>query len=166
MHPQIKNSFGGNDGIAEFREVWKPETADSGIWDTLGTVLALGGSFQDENAFVAPYVFSRWPGQFDSFEHVAVIGSDVRVRSQANTNAATLTTVSFAILPTARQVTELAGWTAVRLDTAARWLHRVGICAQPDRLSRDLSLRKSAVADGDAGCWRLNVPECSDDRAL
>ena len=62
--------------------------------------------------------------QFDAFEHVAVIGSDVRVRSQANTNAATLTTMSFAILPTARQVTEQAGWTAVRLDEA-----RVGYIA-------------------------------------
>ena len=87
VHPEIRNSFGDNNGIDEFRMMWRIAEPDSGIWDTLGTVLALGGSFQDEQTFAAPYVFSRWPGQFDAFEHVAVIGSDVRVRAEPKADA-------------------------------------------------------------------------------
>jgi hypothetical protein len=116
VHPQIKNSFGGNDGIDEFRSMWKIGEPDSGIWDELGTVLALGGSFHDAGTFVAPYVFSRWPAQVDSFEHVAVIGSSVRVRSQPETTSSPIDTVSFAILPVPREGTDKEGWTAVRID--------------------------------------------------
>lgn len=116
VHPQIKNSFGGNDGIDEFRSMWKIGESDSEIWDELGTVLALGGSFHDADTFVAPYVFSRWPGQFDSFEHVAVVGSNVRVRSQPDTASSPIDTVSFAILPVAREATDTEGWTGVQID--------------------------------------------------
>ena len=117
VHPHIKNSFGDDDGIDAFRTMWKITEPDSEIWDVLGSVLALGGSFHDADTFVAPYVFSRWPEQFDSFEHVAVIGSNVRVRSQPDTTSNAIDTVSFAILPLARPVTDKEGWTAVQLDT-------------------------------------------------
>lgn len=116
VHPQIRNSFGDNDGIDEFRRMWNIGAADSEIWDVLGTVLGLGGSFQDNDTFAAPYVFSRWPAQADSFEHVAVIGSDVRVRAQPNTDAPVLATMSFAIVPVARPDVEEEGWTAVRVE--------------------------------------------------
>ena len=117
VHPDIKNSFGGNDGIDEFRRMWKIDAPDSGIWAALGTVLGLGGSFSDANTFVAPYVFSRWPDRFESFEHVAVIGSDVRVRSKPGVDAPVVSTVSFAILPLARGA-DTDDWTPVRLDGA------------------------------------------------
>ena len=115
VHPQIRNTFGDNDGIAEFRKMWNVDTADSEIWDVLGTVLGLGGSFHDADTFVAPYIFSRWPGTFDSFEHVAVIGTDVRVRSQPRADATAIATLSFSILPRARPDVEVEGWTAVRV---------------------------------------------------
>ncbi len=126
VHPQIKNSFGGNDGIDEFRTMWKVGEPDSLVWDALGTVLALGGSFHDADTFVAPYVFSRWPDQFDSFEHVAVIGSSVRVRSQPDTTSSAIDSVSFAILPVARQSRDQEGWTAVQIDK-----NRIGYIASP-----------------------------------
>lgn len=116
VHPQIKSSFGPNDGIDDFRTMWKVTEPDSGIWDVLGGVLALGGSFHDADTFVAPYVFSRWPEQFDSFEHVAVIGSSVRVRSQPDATSDAVDAVSFAILPLAHQATDKEGWTAVQFD--------------------------------------------------
>ena len=46
-----------------------------------------------------------------------VIGSNVRVRSQPDTTSNAIDTVSFAILPLARPVTDKEGWTAVQLDT-------------------------------------------------
>lgn len=124
VHPQIKNSFGDDDGIDNFRTMWKVDDRESEVWDELGTVLALGGSFHDADTFVAPYVFSRWPDQFDSFEHVAVTGASVRVRSQPDTTSSAIDTVSFAILPVARQSTDKEGWTAVQIDT-----NRVGYIA-------------------------------------
>ena len=116
VHPQIKNSFGDNDGIDEFRTMWNIGAADSEIWGLLGTVLGLGGSFHEDNTFVAPYVFSRWPGRIDPFDHVAVIGSDVRVRSQPNADAPVIAAMSFTILPVARSDVEVEGWTAVRVE--------------------------------------------------
>ena len=117
VHRDIKNSFGGNDGIDEFRSVWKIEAPNSEIWATLGTVLALGGSFSDADTFVAPYVFSRWPQQIDGFEHVAVIGSDVRVRSKPSVDARVVSTASFEILAVA-QGADTDDWTPVRLNRA------------------------------------------------
>jgi len=118
VHPRIKNSFGGNDGIDEFRATWKLDDPNSQLWERLGTTLAFGGSFRDGDTFVAPYVFSRWPDQFDSFEHVAVIAANVRVRSQPNTTASTMDSVSFAILPLSRRSTDTEGWTAVQFAKA------------------------------------------------
>ena len=115
VHPQIKNSFGDDDGLDRFRSIWRIDAADSEIWAELSTVLSLGGSFFDNDTFIAPYVFSRWPGKFEAFDHVAVIGSHVRVRSAARLDAPPLATLSFAILPLA-EPPETADWTAVRID--------------------------------------------------
>ena len=116
VHPQIRNSFGDNNGIDEFRRMWNIGGVDSEIWDVLGTVLGLGGSFEDNDTFVAPYVFSRWPGKFDAFEHVALIGANVRVRAQPNADAPVIATMSFAILAVARPEADVEGWTAVRVE--------------------------------------------------
>ena len=39
LDPHIKNNFGGDGGIDEFRETWKPEQADSELWKELRFVL-------------------------------------------------------------------------------------------------------------------------------
>lgn len=122
VDPKIRNSFGDDGGIDEFRTKWKVGNQDSQIWEDLGTVLALGGSFQDSNTFAAPYVFSKWPEKFDSFEHVAVTGAHVRVRSQPDVTANAIDTVSFAVLPTSREGTNKEGWTAVQIDTRVGYI--------------------------------------------
>ena len=71
LDPNIKLSFGGDDGIEGFRRLWRPSDADTELWAELGAVLALGGTFSSESSFTAPYVFSRWPDGVDGFEHVA-----------------------------------------------------------------------------------------------
>lgn len=98
VHPDIKNSFGGNDGIEEFKRMWELDRPGSRIWDELREVLRLGGTFEEPDSFVAPYVFSRWPDGVDGFEHVAVIGSDVHIRSSPDAVASILATVSYAIV--------------------------------------------------------------------
>jgi hypothetical protein len=116
VHPNIKASFGGDDGIEAFRRMWRPTEPDSALWGTLAAVLALGGSFQGAETFVAPYTFSRWPEKFDSFEHVALVAADVRIREAPRADAAVVSTMSFAILPVARNATGTSDeWTAVQL---------------------------------------------------
>jgi len=115
----VRTSFGDAGGVAGFRNQWRPDSPDSTLWETLGRVLALGGSFQPDGSFVAPYVFSRWPEAIDSFEHVAIVGDRVSIRGAARPDAPALTTLSFVILPIGKDPRPAAGrddaWTAVRL---------------------------------------------------
>ena len=147
VHPDIKNSFGGDDGIAQFRNRWAIESDAGPLWDELGTVLALGGAFHDADTFVAPYVFARWPEEFDAFEHLAIVGSRVRVRAAASASAEVVDSVSFAILPVATPRTPAkAGWTAVRVG------RRVGYVASG--YARSPIAYRAIFAKGE-GAWRL-----------
>lgn len=147
IDPNVKNSFGGNDGIEEFKSMWKIGQADSEIWAELGTVLSMGGSFFDDHTFVAPYVFSKWPESLDSFEHVAVVGANVRVRSEPRMDATPLDAVSFVILPVANdaRVTD-DGWRAVRLES------KVGFVSS--RFVRS-PIDYRAIFSEQSGAWRM-----------
>ena len=114
IHKQIKNSFGGDDGIEEFKKKWKPEGSPSDLWKELGTALALGGSFDREGRFIAPYVYSRWPEKTDSFENLAIVGVNVRVRESPRNDSAAVDSLSFVIVPLHREQKEHEGWTAIR----------------------------------------------------
>jgi hypothetical protein len=116
VHPTIRTSFGPDNGLAAFKAMWRLGAPDSDLWQELGAVLALGGSFEGEDAFVAPYVFSKWPDDLDSSEYVAVIGDNVAVRTRPTVSAARLSSVSFAILRTRGDSNEPEGWSAVQLD--------------------------------------------------
>jgi hypothetical protein len=118
VHKDVKNSFGGNDGIVEFQKLWRIGQPDSPLWKEMGTVLALGGTFDAAGRFVAPYIFSRWPEAVDAFEHVAIVGTNVRVRAAPRTDSATLTSLTFGIValaPDAKPLSAESGWTAIRL---------------------------------------------------
>ncbi|MGH7724946.1 MAG: SH3 domain-containing protein [Candidatus Eiseniibacteriota bacterium] len=116
IDPHIKNSFGGDDGIENFRKMWKITDTASGLWPELGLVLAMGGRFSSETTFAAPYVYSAWPDDVDAFEHVAIVGSDVRVRAAPKLDAERLSALSFAIVRMARDGNDgSADFTAIRL---------------------------------------------------
>jgi hypothetical protein len=161
VDPNIKNTFGGDDGLAAFRRLWKLETGDdSGLWDELGLVLALGGSFQsnpqnNKDTFVAPYVFSRWPEQFDAFEHVAVLGTKVRVRAEPRSGSPVLTALSFDIVPLAemgrsRMTPDQAKeWTSIKLRDG-----RTGYIAS--RYVRSSIAHRAFLTRKD-GQWRLTL---------
>ena len=104
LSPNIKNSFGGNDGIAEFKKSWKPERPDSKFWKTMMDVLALGGSFEGDNSFTAPYTFSKFPDDFDAFEYGVVVGENLRVRKEPKLDSQVIGTLSF-------DVVKVSDWT-------------------------------------------------------
>lgn len=94
--PNIKLSFGGDDGSAAFR---RQLASDGGaLFARLAETLALGGSFRTPDQFVAPYTYSRWPEQFDAFSHFAVVGERVAVRASQRPTSEMLSTVSWAIV--------------------------------------------------------------------
>lgn len=75
----IKNTFGGDDGIAAFRRLWKVDEPDSDVWTAMTRVLSMGGQQSSDSQFTAPYVHAFWPDSLDAFEHVAVIGERASV---------------------------------------------------------------------------------------
>lgn len=116
VHKDIKNSFGGDDGFEEFKKSWDLDKPDSKLWETLATVLALGGSFEPDGSFTAPYVYTQWPDAIDAFDHMAVTGSSVRVRAEPNTTAPPLATLSFSIVECLPDNDPDKPWVAIRLS--------------------------------------------------
>ena len=70
---EILNSFGdGGWGKHNFYDIWdlnqNPE--QSALWVELGKIIQLGGVYTAEDRdFVAPYIFSNFPDEFDVFEY-------------------------------------------------------------------------------------------------
>jgi hypothetical protein len=99
LAPEIRNSFGGSDGIAGFRRIWKMEQpAQSDVWAVLTRVLSLGGKRQGAT-FVAPYVYAAWPKDIDPFQHVAITGTSVPGLGQPKADSPPVVTFSHSILP-------------------------------------------------------------------
>lgn len=107
LSPGITNSFGGNNGITEFKRMWQPERPASRIWTELLTVLALGGKFDGDRTFMAPYTYSNFPDKFDAFEYGAIIGESINVRRGPGTEHPMIRRLSFDII----RVTD---WTPVK----------------------------------------------------
>ena len=88
-------------------------------------VLALGGKFEADRTFLAPYIYSNFPDKFDAFEHGAIIGENVRVRREAHARATVLRNLSFDIVKVIewtakRSPGEKSGWIAVELADGQR----------------------------------------------
>jgi hypothetical protein len=99
LAPDIKSSFGGDAGRADFQIMWKLDQPDSSLlWHALTRVLTLGGKAQGDS-FVAPYVFAVWPDTIDAFAHVAVTGQNVAAYAQPNATAPAMARLTHSILP-------------------------------------------------------------------
>lgn len=122
LSPKVSNDFGGGEGIADFKQKWKPERSQSEVWIELAKVLSLGGAFDKDGAFSAPYLHARWPqDEGDVFEVGAIIGENVRVRAAPQINASVIRTLSFDIVDvpdwqTAKARGEKRQWIKVKLS--------------------------------------------------
>lgn len=116
VDPEIRISFGDNNGIDNFRKLVHGQFGQpaSRFWPDFARMLALGGTFrEDRHGFTAPYVYSAWPNHYDSFECAAVVGANVRVREQPRSDARIVATVSYTIVKL--HASPDAPWTAVEL---------------------------------------------------
>jgi hypothetical protein len=155
VDPNIRTNFGGDGTIDDFRAMWHitDRKADSELWRVLGSALAFGGTFSNQGReFSAPYTYARWPESLDAFEHVAIVGAGVRVRAEPSLASETLRTLTFAIVPIARNgdlpTEEIAErWVAIRLSDG-----RVGYVAA-DYVKSPIDYR--AVLSHASGTWKL-----------
>ena len=102
VNPSIKMSFGDGNGLDEFRSLVRnaDQDPDADFWRDFARVLDLGGTFFDVglNTFVAPYIYSQWPNEYDVFDCVAVIGRNVRLRDRPRSDGRVIDTLSYAIV--------------------------------------------------------------------
>lgn len=115
VDPRIQLSFGGDAGLATFKRVWKLERADSDFWKEFGLVIKNGGKFVNDpkgpKLFAAPYTYSAWPDDLDSFEHLSIFGFDVNLREGPSTDSRVLGQLSYNVVrvDTAKSVTRKVG---------------------------------------------------------
>jgi hypothetical protein len=145
VHPNVRVSFGGANGIEAFRKEHL-EKRDSDFWEEFAKILRLGGRFRMEGSFDAPYTFSAWPGDLDSFECLVVVGTRVRVRAAPGLNARILTALDFAIvraLPPEGEPTPGGDASNWQTDESATWHHST--CAVRSTIE---PCSKSRMVDG------------------
>jgi hypothetical protein len=97
----IKNSFGGNGGIGEFKDFWKINNSNSKFWDEFLSVITNGGKFIKEGnskLFFAPYTFTSFPGDLDAFSHNVITGDKVKLRLKADVNSPVVANLSYNIV--------------------------------------------------------------------
>jgi hypothetical protein len=98
LDPNIKASFGGDDGIEDFKKMWKIDSSKSKLWDELRVVLSNGGAFYDKKTFAAPYSFKSFPDDLDAFEHQVIFGNNVNLRAKPNSSAKLISQLSYNIV--------------------------------------------------------------------
>ena len=117
----IHISYGVDNGIENFKKTWAIDKPNSKLWETLGAVLAFGGSFQQDGSFNAPYVSSNWPDAAgDGFENVAIVGSKVNVRKAPNQSSDVLQTLSYEIVPLDSKDHGNDQWVAIKLPNGKK----------------------------------------------
>lgn len=116
LQRDVKLSFGDENGVEAFDRIWEPSSPQSPLWKTLGTTLALGGTFDADGSFTAPYVFTTWPEDYDPFEYAAILDPAVPVRSAADFKSPLLTRLEFTIVKKADTMSPEEGWTKITLS--------------------------------------------------
>ncbi|MBI1211981.1 MAG: hypothetical protein GC190_10995 [Alphaproteobacteria bacterium] len=95
---KIQNGFGGEDGIAKFRNGWKPEDPNSPVWRALSLVIEQGGNFDSKTQFSAPYTFSAFPSDADGFTTVVVTAEGAVMREKPKPDGAVVRALDHDIL--------------------------------------------------------------------
>lgn len=100
LSQQMKNSFGGDGGIEEFKQYWSWDSDPSGFWSLMEKLLSLGGGkVRHESSYSIPYVFTDWRDvEHDPFEYMAITGADINVREKPEAGAKVLGQLSYDIV--------------------------------------------------------------------
>ena len=141
-HPDISISFDG--GIAALKNLI--ESPEQDFWGEFGRVLSMGGTFVADG-FAAPYVYSTWPDEFDSYGCSAITASAVRLRDRPDSGGAILAQLDFDIVEELHDGPDTPGWTRVRTVTGITGFVASQFVRSP------IAYRAGFVLDN--GAWRL-----------
>ncbi|MBS4026926.1 MAG: protease complex subunit PrcB family protein [Clostridia bacterium] len=88
-------SFGDNANIAGFIQYWglDKNPAESELWAKLTTAIELGGTFlpsEGKTYYLAPYVYSAFPVEFNEYEFAAITNKNVPVFMEPDKGAQVL----------------------------------------------------------------------------
>lgn len=120
LDPKINLSFGGDQGIADFKSIWKIESKNTPFWNEFLTVIKNGGFFVREkgkrtNLFYAPYSFDSFPEDLDGFEHFVIFGSNVNLRESPDSGSKIIGQLSYNVVKSEVDlVGKVSGWQKVR----------------------------------------------------
>ncbi|MBK7708224.1 MAG: SH3 domain-containing protein [Acidobacteria bacterium] len=118
LDPKIVSSFGGDEGVADFKRYWKISTAKSEFWATFLPVITNGGEFMadDRSLFCAPYLFTSFPDDLDSFLYLAIFGNNVNLRSAPSLKAPVIAQLSYNVVEPVEQAdrTAKSDWIEIR----------------------------------------------------
>jgi hypothetical protein len=148
LDAKVHVSFGPDDrGLTAFRTVWRPQDANSKLWPKLHASLALAATGGD-GSFWIPYVYARWPAEFDPHTYAAV-GDDVVLREKPSASDVAVARLSYHIVRIARDASENGEWQRVEIpNLVAGYV--------PSRsLLRPNAFRIQCVNSG--GPWRIAV---------
>ncbi len=103
IDPTIKLSFGGDEGIASFKSMWRINDKDSKFWAEFLPVIKNGGRFvrdngRRQNLFYAPYSFNGFPDDLDAFEYAMIFGANVNLRKTPSTDGEIIGRLSYNIV--------------------------------------------------------------------
>jgi hypothetical protein len=102
MDKDISYSFGSDRGIEEFLKGWglKENPERSEIWEKLKEVLLLGGRFDKNGNFTAPYTFTDFPDseQIDVYSHCIVIEKDVKIFERPSSDSKVIGNLSYEVV--------------------------------------------------------------------
>lgn len=99
----IRNPLDAPRGIATFRKQWDLDADDSPIWRELPAALFLGSAWlrpeKGARQLCVPYVAVKWPDDIDPFDHGAITAREALVKSAPASDADTVATLSYDIVP-------------------------------------------------------------------
>lgn len=101
LDKDIKNNFGGNGGIEEFKQQWHWPKDTLTVWHHLQRVLDIGGGFMNQGAesnYAFPYVFNLDIGEGDIFSAGVITGKNVNLREKPDLKAKVLTQLSYDVV--------------------------------------------------------------------
>lgn len=109
LDPDVKYSFGENDGRAGLLAHWRQTASLEAMWAALYDVLSHGGRFTTSTSFSAPWTFTALPDSLDAFTHVIVRERSVPVYGAPADTGVPLGMVSHTVL-VVRGAPEGAWW--------------------------------------------------------
>lgn len=104
LDEDIMNGFGGDGGIAEFKEYWHWPKDTISVWHHLQHILDIGGGFTAQEAgtgeysFVFPYIYNLDTGDDDVFTAGVITGKNVNFRDKPDLSAKVITQLTYDVV--------------------------------------------------------------------